>query len=107
MVKVPKDPKRFCHYKISMQRIYIFWNGFLQEAIDLPPGQWEIVGVVSEIPGEVADSIAEGSEKNFGYKDYENKQSSHFYSEKSLKSLARSHGFEPDQAILLKQLNHG
>lgn len=67
-------------------------------------GQWEIVGVVAEIGEDVAKRIVEHYyETSLWWKDYEFMGSRCWTAVESLLSLAHSHGFEPDQSILLNK----
>lgn len=70
--------------------------------IDLPPGQWQLLGIGSEIKEEVCSGVIPELNCRERYPNYCGDYPIWFHSRiESLHSLLRSMGFEPDKAIVL------
>lgn len=75
------------------------WNNQLSidmeiQATYLPPGSYTLIGRASQLTEEEWGNICEGSNENFGYKDYSGNQASHFYSTESGLSLIKHLGLK-------------
>lgn len=67
----------------------------------LPPGSWQLLGRVSEISEEVAATLVERWDSGI-WNDYSRHLARVNTATESLASLLRSHGFEPEETVLLK-----
>ena len=107
-VEVPEGAQPFGEFKRGqVEYSYRDKQGHMNYAstgIPLIPGQWSIVGIAREIGEEECSEIVEGAETNFGYKDYEGKQASHFYATESLASLIESMGMKNNCTLILKKM---
>lgn len=99
-------------WKIVYGKLYIYQREQLSDInvreIELPPGSYEILFTTKDCTEEQAATLPmEDSGINFGYKDYEGKQSSHFYADHALLSLLRSHSLDPKNKnyLLLKKIS--
>ena len=66
-----------------------------------PPGSWQLLGRVSEISEEVAATLVERWDSG-RWNDYSRHLARVNTATESLASLLRSHGFEPEETVLLK-----
>ena len=108
LVVVPKDA--ICEIvNFENLKVWVRWYtpSFSDNGnIDLPPGQWSIVGKPLELSEEICKTIVrvtiiQGS--TFGT-DYQNKKAFKRSAKESLLSLVESEGFEPETTLILKKI---
>lgn len=111
-VEVPDGANGFDLYKHEDYCALTFYEGkpSFQSIRDkqLSPGSYEILFTTKDCTEEQAATLPmEDSGINFGYKDYEGKQSSHFYADHALLSLLRSRSLDPKNKnyLLLKKIS--
>jgi hypothetical protein len=106
-IEVPNGTTALALMQIGKGRHYIAQghiSGLIGD-IQLPPGSYEIMFTTKGVTEEQAETIPmEGSKKNFGYKDYEGKVSSHFYADHALQSLLKSKGLTAGNYLIIKKV---
>ena len=112
MVEVPKDAKEFNVFNPQqplVQYDYLQYkrNGFWDNPIRLPKGNYTLIGLCSEIGEEEAKGIVESQFDTYrNYLDTDDMDNLSCYTcdtpTESLASLVRSNGMEVDTTVLLK-----